>query len=84
MLDLSVGKSGGFDLACEIRRKGISIPILFISASDALSQRQLRAVNRAAFLPKGSKPDHLLSRIRGMLPRPNPEPVFSFGLESAS
>lgn len=64
VLDLSVGHFGGFEVGRALRRRGVHVPILFVSTANGLPRRQLARIPAVAFAPKDGKPSFLLASIR--------------------
>lgn len=67
LLDLSVGRVGGFEVARSLRQAGIDVPILFVSSARELPCHQLSKIPDAAFAPKDGIPATLLTRLRNLI-----------------
>jgi chemotaxis response regulator CheB len=76
LIDLSVGKSGGLELATTLRQQGILIPILFVSSATALPRQKLQRITAAWFAAKGGNPNLLISRIKKLLVPSTPAEVW--------
>lgn len=70
VLDLSVGRRGGYELAGALRAGGIDTPILFISSAHPMAPARLAAIRGAEFAPKGGNPQELIRTIRALVRRP--------------
>lgn len=80
VVDLSVGRQGGYDLACSLRRSGIRTPILFVSIANPLPQSRLEQIPGAEFACKGGNPRLLIARIKALLDRAGGAPTWSEGI----
>ena len=69
VIDLSVGRQGGYDVACKLRRAGISTPVLFVSTTHPLPRRYLEQVPGADFACKGGNPRLLIAQIKTLVRR---------------
>jgi two-component system response regulator QseB len=70
LLDLGLPKKSGLDLLAEIRRRGESIPVLVLTARDAVSDR-VKGLDAGAddYLVKPFDLDELAARIRALARR---------------
>ncbi len=70
VLDLGLPDGDGLDLLREWRERRLSVPILILSARDALEDR-VRGLNLGAddYLPKPFSIDELVARLRSVLRR---------------
>jgi DNA-binding NarL/FixJ family response regulator len=64
LLDYCMPEMNGGDVALEIRRMHLRIPIIVMSGSDASSLPELLFELINGFVPKGSPPDQLLSLLK--------------------
>jgi glycosyltransferase involved in cell wall biosynthesis len=64
VLDYSMPEMDGRDVALEIRRMHLTIPIIVVSGSDISSLPELLFELINGFVPKGSPPDQLLSLLK--------------------
>lgn len=73
ILDLMLPGKNGIDICRELRQKGISIPILMLTAKDAIYDK-IAGLDHGAddYLTKPFAFDELLSRLRALLRRPKP------------
>ena len=72
MVDLGLPKIGGIDVIRHVRARGISIPILILTAKDALQSR-VDGLNAGAddYLTKPFEIEELEARLRALLRRSN-------------
>jgi two-component system, OmpR family, response regulator len=82
VLDVGLPGRDGFELLCDLRRAGSWVPVLFLTARDAVEDR-VRGLDLGAddYLTKPFAFDELLARLRVMLrsgARPRP-PVLTVG-----
>lgn len=72
ILDLMLPKKDGFEVCKNLRKKGISIPILILTAKDSTSSK-ITGLNFGAddYLIKPFSFDELVARIKALLRRPN-------------
>jgi DNA-binding response OmpR family regulator len=70
VLDLMLPQKSGYELAAEIRREGLSIPILMLTARDA-TEDLVRGLDIGAddYLTKPFAFDEFLARVRALLRR---------------
>ena len=86
LLDIKLPGRNGFDVCREVRRHGINVPILMLTARGDVKDR-VKGLNLGAddYLPKPFEVSELLARIGALLRRANNsprhllEPVFCFG-----
>jgi DNA-binding response OmpR family regulator len=73
VLDLGLPDGDGLDLLREWRESGFDLPILILSARDAVEDR-ISGLNLGAddYLPKPFSVDELIARIRSLLRRHSP------------
>lgn len=83
VVDLSVGRQGGYDLACMLRRSGIETPILFVSTANPLPRSRLEQIPGAEFACKGGNPRLLIARIKALLGVAEPDAAWPDGGISA-
>jgi DNA-binding response OmpR family regulator len=71
ILDLMLPKKNGFEICKEMRAKGLSLPVLILTARDMTSDKVV-ALNSGAddYLVKPFSFEELLARIRALLRRP--------------
>lgn len=87
VLDIMMPGENGLDLTTSLRATGNSIPILFLSAKDSLTEK-IEGLNVGAddYLTKPFDPEELIARIRAILRRQQPlikektEELLHFGL----
>jgi two-component system OmpR family response regulator len=71
ILDLMLPKKSGFDICREVRAKRITLPILVLTARDAIDDKVLALDSGADdYLIKPFSLEELLARIRALLRRP--------------
>lgn len=70
LLDLGLPRKGGLDLLAGLRRKGIGIPVLVITARDSVADR-VKGLDAGAddYLVKPFDLDELSARVRALLRR---------------
>ncbi|HET9932204.1 MAG TPA: response regulator transcription factor [Polyangiaceae bacterium] len=67
VLDVMLGQSSGLELCAQIRRRGLSIPILFLSARGAVNARvEGLEAGGDDYLPKPFAVRELLARVRAL------------------
>lgn len=72
VLDLMLPKKNGFEVCKSVRSSGITIPILILTARDAIDDKILALDSGADdYLVKPFSFDELLARIRALLRRPS-------------
>jgi two-component system response regulator MprA len=76
VLDVMMPRLDGLEVARRLRGKGDDLPILVLTARDAVSDR-VSGLDAGAddYLPKPFALEELLARLRALLRRRNPEPV---------
>lgn len=83
LLDLGLPGQNGFSVLSGIRKKGITTPLLILTARDALNDR-LKGLDGGAddYIVKPFEISELLARIRAVLRRKggNADPVLSNGI----
>lgn len=71
VLDLMLPGKNGFEVCREVREKGITLPILILTARDAIEDKVLALDNGADdYIVKPFAFDELLARLRALLRRP--------------
>jgi FixJ family two-component response regulator len=71
VVDIRLGRLGGFELHGHLRDAGLRSPVIFITADEDVSHpSRARRVGAAAFLRKPINDDDLLSAIENALSRP--------------
>lgn len=82
VLDLMVPKKSGWTLLQDLRRSGSRVPVLILTALDAVDDR-VKALNLGAddYLPKPFAISELVARLRALVRRAsgNPSPVLVVG-----
>jgi DNA-binding response OmpR family regulator len=82
LLDLGLPRKDGLDILHDLRSSGSSLPVIILTARDAVSDR-IRGLDRGAddYLVKPFDPDELAARIRALMRRRNGriEPLITFG-----
>src|SRR6516165_10184747 len=86
LLDIKLLGRNGFDVCREVRRHGINVPILILTARGDVKDR-VKGLNLGAddYLPKPFEVSELLARIWALLRRANKQPpqliesLFCFG-----
>jgi two-component system response regulator QseB len=82
LLDLALPKKGGLDVLKTMRRRGNKMPVLIITARDAVAER-VRGLDSGAddYLVKPFALDELAARIRALLRRQSgrTDPVIKVG-----
>lgn len=82
LLDLRLPGKNGLDILQDLRRKKVSIPVIILTARDAVSDR-IAGLDSGAddYLVKPFDPDELAARIRALLRRRDGrvEPLITFG-----
>lgn len=75
ILDVQLPKKNGLQLATEIRREGLKVPILMLTARDS-TRDVIRGLDAGAddYLPKPFDFDELLARMRAIARRQSGEP----------
>ena len=70
ILDIMMPKMNGLDVLCELRKSGINVPILLLSAKADVQDR-IDGLNMGAddYLPKPFAMGELIARVRAMLRR---------------
>lgn len=70
IMDIMMPHKNGYDVLAEIRKKGISTPVLFLTARDALEDR-VKGLDLGAddYLVKPFHFEELMARIRAMIRR---------------
>lgn len=73
ILDLMLPKKDGFEILRNIRKEGIAIPILVLTARDATDDK-VNALNEGAddYIVKPFSFEELLARVKALLRRPEP------------
>lgn len=82
ILDLDLPKKTGISVCVDVRRAGVSTPVLMLTAQDTISDRVAGLDSGADdYLPKPFAFEELLSRIRAVTRRPRAvqPPEFSIG-----
>ncbi len=77
VLDVGLPDASGFDVARRLRRQGSAVPILMLTARDAVSAR-VEGLDAGAddYLVKPFAYDELLARLRALARRPPPRPTL--------
>ena len=72
LLDIKLPGRNGFDVCRELRRHGLNVPILMLTARGDVKDR-VKGLNLGAddYLPKPFEVSELLARIRALLRRAN-------------
>jgi two-component system response regulator QseB len=82
LLDLGLPGKNGLEVLHDLRKKKISVPVIILTARDAVSDR-IAGLDSGAddYLVKPFDPDELAARIRALLRRREGrvEPVITFG-----
>ncbi len=70
VLDVGLPGRNGFEVAAELRRRGIAAPVLMLTARSAVSDR-IAGLDAGAddYLAKPFDPDELVARVRALLRR---------------
>ncbi len=70
LLDLGLPGKDGLDILHDLRRSGSSLPVIILTARDAVSDR-IRGLDSGAddYLVKPFDPDELAARIRALMRR---------------
>ncbi len=83
LLDLGLPGKNGLDILRDLRRNKISMPVIILTARDAVNDR-IAGLDSGAddYLVKPFDPDELAARIRALLRRRDGrvEPIITFGL----
>ncbi|HEY4744934.1 MAG TPA: response regulator [Desulfuromonadaceae bacterium] len=82
LLDLGLPEKNGLDILQDMRKRKVSLPVIILTARDAVSDR-IAGLDSGAddYLVKPFDPDELAARIRALLRRRNGrvEPIITFG-----
>jgi two-component system response regulator QseB len=82
LLDLGLPEKNGLDILRDLRKRKISMPVIILTARDAVSDR-IAGLDSGAddYLVKPFDPDELAARIRALLRRRDGrvEPLITFG-----
>ena len=70
VVDIRLGRIGGFELHGQLRDAGLRSPVIFITADDDVTHPRHAGRVGAAFLRKPINDDDLLSAIENALSRP--------------
>jgi DNA-binding response OmpR family regulator len=72
ILDYSLPEKNGVEVCSEIRNKGFSMPILFLSVRDE-TQKKIEALEKGAddYMTKPFSFEELLARVKALLRRPS-------------
>ena len=82
ILDVGLPGVSGFDVLQKLRARGCKVPIIMLTARDALKDRVFGLDHGADdYLLKPFEPDELAARLRALLRRPlvDPSPVLKIG-----
>jgi two-component system OmpR family response regulator len=80
VLDIMLPDSDGFDVLKRIRGQGSTLPVLFLSARDAVADRVVGLTLGAAdYVVKPFSVDEVLARIRAVLRRGGPDRAVPAG-----
>jgi two-component system, OmpR family, response regulator QseB len=83
LLDLGLPGKNGLDILHDLRKRKVSMPVIILTARDAISDR-IAGLDSGAddYLVKPFDPDELAARIRALLRRREGriEPLITFGL----
>ena len=83
ILDVMMPEMDGIEVLKYLRKKGVTVPIMMLTAKSEKSDRILGFDSGADdYLPKPFAPDELLSRVRAMLRRRNSDyvsQILTFG-----
>jgi DNA-binding response OmpR family regulator len=81
LLDWTLPGMDGLELCREVRRRGLSTPVMMISARERVEQRVLALESGADdYLVKPFKMAELVARVRALLRRTSPQPRVTLGL----
>lgn len=67
VIDLSLGRQSGLEVARSLRQQSVETPILFISSAFEPSPAEFATVEKCSFAQKGSRPTEVLKSIRKAL-----------------
>jgi DNA-binding response OmpR family regulator len=80
LLDVMLPKLDGFDVCRELRRRGVAIPIILLTAKAHESEKVLGLeLGADDYVTKPFSPRELRARIKARLRQPSPSPPSSFG-----
>ncbi len=82
LLDLGLPRLSGLELLTKVRRQGNPIPVLILTARDAVAER-VRGLNSGAddYLVKPFELEELIARIHALVRRAagRPQPIIEYG-----
>jgi two-component system alkaline phosphatase synthesis response regulator PhoP len=77
LLDIAMPKMSGWDVCRELRRRGVDVPVIMLTARGAEADRVLGLeLGADDYVPKPFSLRELLARVRAVLRRPGPRRKF--------